>query len=136
MIRSIPAWALAVLVALATGACGGQNLTAPTTPAPAPQTEVFTGSLNINGAITHPFTSQAGGTITATLTTVDPDGTIGMSLGTWNGVACQITIANDLAVVNTTVTGTASSVGNFCVRLYDVGKVTSTTSYQVSVVHP
>ena len=134
---SLAAFALVLAAALATSSCGGDDpFQPPTGPTPVPQTEVLSGALNVNGARTHPFVTQAGGTVTATLTTIDPDVRVGLSLGTWNGLACQIIIANDSAVKNITVTGTASSVGNFCVRIYDVGNFTTSTSYEVSVLHP
>src|SRR5262249_51445564 len=113
MVRSIRGWALASAMVSA-AACGGQNVAPPTTPPPpppAPQTQVFTGTLNINGAAPHPFTSQAGGSVTATLTAVDPNVTIGLSLGTWNGASCHIIIANDAAVVSNSVIGTVASAG-------------------------
>ena len=59
-----------------------------------------------------------------------------MSLGTWNGIACQIVIANDKASSGTVVTGTASAIGNLCVRIYDIGEVSGTASYSISVFHP
>ena len=129
---------LAALTSLlvAMSACGGAQLTAPTTPTPPPQTEIFSGTLSRNGAATHAFSSQAGGTVTATMTSLSPSVVVGLSLGTWNGIACQIVIANDNAVVGTTTTGTASAVGNLCVRIYDTGQFTSATSYEVSVLHP
>lgn len=137
MSRSIQRGALAMFVALLAGACGGaDNLIAPTTPAPVPISELFSGTLTRNAAITHPFATQAGGTVTATLTSVSPNAVIGISLGTWNGIACQIVIANDSAVQSSTVTGTASAVGNLCLRVYDVGQFTEATSYEVSVFHP
>ena len=75
--------------------------------------------------------------MTSTLTVVTPDTTVlGMALGTWNGISCQVILAADKAALNTTVTGTVSSVGNLCVRLYDVGSLTESTSYEVQVVHP
>src|SRR5207245_2206570 len=103
---SCPSWfvsAVALVAVLAMAACGGSNVAPPTGATPIPQTEVFSGLINTNGGFTHPFTSQAGGTVTATLTSVSPGVVVGVSLGTWNGVACQIVIANDNAVVNTVV---------------------------------
>ena len=78
------------------------------------------------------------GTVTSTLTVVTPDTTVlGMALGTWNGISCQLIIAADKAAVNTSVIGNVSSVGNLCVRLYDAGgTLTEPTSYEVQVVHP
>ena len=122
------------------GACDNSTPT-PTSPTPAPPaavTETFAGELNRNGAATHTFLAQASGTVTATLDTLAPENTpaIGLSLGTWNGSACQIVIANDNAARGAIVVGAASSAGNLCVRVYDVGKVGDLASYQLTVVHP
>ena len=112
----------------------------PTPPAlPDPITEVFSGNITVNGAATHPFASTGTGTVTATLVTLSPESTttVGLSLGTWNGAACNIIIANDAAVRTTVVTGTVTTIGGqLCVRVYDVGQMTEATSYEVSVFHP
>ena len=59
----------------------------------------FTGTLNINGGASYPFTAQAAGLITATLTTLGADNTttssVGLSLGTWcvtHGPAAMMTV--------------------------------------------
>jgi hypothetical protein len=117
--------------------CGDDPVTTSTLPTPVTVTETFTGTLNINGAITHNFVTGSFGTVTSTLTVVTPDTTVlGMALGTWNGISCQLIITTDKAALNTTVTGSVTSVGNLCVRLYDVGSLTEPTSYEVTVVHP
>lgn len=118
--------------------CGDDDLpTTPTTPNTPSVTETFSGTLNINGAITHTFVSGTFGAVTSTLTVVTPDtAVLGMSLGTWNGISCNIILAADKSALNTTVTGLVSSVGNLCVRLYDVGSLTEPTSYEVRVDHP
>ena len=60
-----------------------------------------------------------------------------MSLGTWNGAACHIIVANDNATQGTQVVGQITTVGGeFCVRLYDTGNLAQTATYEVSVVHP
>ena len=121
-------------------ACGGEDA-APTTPTPSTPrtaTEVFAGQINRNGAITHPFLAASAGTVEATLDVVSPEdvGSIGVSLGTWNGSACQVIIANDNAVQGAKVVGAASIASNLCVRVYDVGRISSIASYQVTVVRP
>ena len=128
-----------MLVSL-TVACGNDPVATPTGPTTAPvgATETFAGTMNRNGADTHPFTTRPG-TVTATLTTLSPNSTaiVGLSLGTWNGVACQTVIANDRATQGIAVVGTASGAGNLCVRLYDAGgSLTEPASYEVLVVHP
>ncbi len=97
---------------LSTTACGNNNASTPTSPSPPPLptvTETFSGSINRNGAATHTFLAQASGTVTATLTTLAPEGTeaIGLSLGTWNGTACQLVIANTTAAQGATILGVA-----------------------------
>lgn len=130
--------AFVLIIMLIAAACGDNPFDIPTQPTPTNVTETFAGTLNPNGAATHSFTVQTAGTLTATLMTVSPDSTIaiGLSLGTWNGAVCQIVLANDRALQGTVITGTASSFGNLCVRVYDVGNITEPTSYEVQVVHP
>jgi len=131
---------LVLALAGVTAACGGDD--APTTPTaptgPSNVTVTFMGTVNRNGANTHPFTTD-GGTVTATISALSPDSTaiIGLILGTWNGSSCQTVIADDRATQTTSVIGTASGSGNLCVRLYDAtGELAGPTTYEVQVVHP
>jgi hypothetical protein len=139
MPRSTRSKLLVVAVALGFWACGSNTTTTPTTPTtPQTTTETFDGTLNPNGAKTFPFTVLAAGTVTATLTTVSPDATVavGLALGTWNGTACQIVLANDNAIQGAVVIGSASTAGNLCTRVYDVGNLTDVASFVVTVEHP
>jgi hypothetical protein len=100
-------------------------------------TDTFSGTLTVNGGVTHAFGVQTGGRVTITLTTLTPDDAIiGLSLGTWNGAACAIGIANDSAAKGAVVIGNVSGLGNLCVRVYDAGSLARSTSYEVEVVHP
>lgn len=124
-------------VLAAAAACGDDPPTAPEQPVQRPTvTEEFTGRLNVNGGATHSFTTGSG-QISVTITELVPDSAavIGVSLGTWNGSACQIVLANDNATQSGSVLGTASGPGSFCARVYDVGKLTAATEYKVTVVH-
>jgi hypothetical protein len=135
ILRRIPI----LIILVAVPACGDDPVTTPTEiTAPVTITETFTGTVDRNGATTHPFVTH-GGTITATIAMLSPDSAaiIGLSLGTWNGAACQTVIANDRATQGVTVVATASSTGNVCIRVYDAtGSFTQPTSYEVLVVHP
>jgi hypothetical protein len=119
-------------------ACGDENdaVTTPTPDRPT-TTETFTGTLTVNGAATHPFVATGSGQITLTLTTLSPDAAarIGVSLGTFNGTACQIVITNDNATQGATVIGVAGASGNFCARVQDVGRLTEPTDYTLTIVH-
>ena len=134
--------ALAVLGLLAVSGCGGSSTdttstlpTTPTTTTTPTVTQTFTGNLNTNGAATMPFTAQTG-TVTATLMTLgDPTVTVGLALGTWSGSSCAIAIANDNALVGATVTGSVSGTANVCARIYDVGFVTATIPFSITITH-
>jgi hypothetical protein len=129
--------ALPLIFAVAVAACGSEEDT-PTSPTPIVPTvsERFEDTIGTNHARTHTFISGSG-VITATLTSVAPigDTILGVSLGTWNGAACQLVVTNDAIRQGQTVTGQASTPGNFCVRVYDVGQITQPTTYVVEVIH-
>ena len=141
MRRSIPRYLiLPALFALTSAACG-DNLTTTTptdTTTTTPVTDTFPGSINPNGGATHTFAAARSGSVTATLSALTPDSTVtvGLSLGTWNGESCQTVIARDSTVVGNSIVGTGSASGSFCIRVYDVGKLTASTSYDVQVIHP
>ena len=144
MRRLRPAILLLAVMAAAAGCNDNNNVTTPTTTTTttttATTTETFSGTLNMNGAVTYPFTAGTAGTITATLTTVSPDATvaIGLSLGSWTGSSCQISIANDAATQTAIVTGTVTASAALCARVYDTGKVTAAqpVSFTVTIAHP
>ncbi|MEZ5284460.1 MAG: hypothetical protein R2712_06560 [Vicinamibacterales bacterium] len=130
--------ALVLTASALAAACGSDSTTTPTTPTPDPITETFSGTLTVNGASTHTFSSSASGSVSATVNTIAPDTStmMGISLGIWNGTGCNIVVANDEAVQTTVVYGNATSAGQLCVRLYDVGRFSEPTSYEITVVHP
>jgi hypothetical protein len=130
-----------LLPVLAAG-CGESILDQLTQPTAAPVivTDTFTGTLTRNGATSHPFpiSASSGGDVTATLKAVAPDAAavVGLSLGTWNGTACQAVISNDRATAPVTLLGRATSTGTLCVRIFDVGTLTDAQAYEIEVVHP
>ena len=135
-----------VAAALAAAGCGDDAITNPDQTPPTQLTETYEDTLTVNGAITHPFVVQTAGTVTTTLTTLTPgeafrnpdEPWIGMSLGTWNGLVCTVgapTLANDKTAVGVTLTGSATATGNYCVRVYDVGKLKDPISFQLTITH-
>jgi hypothetical protein len=124
-------------VALAAAGCDSGN-PPPTTPTETPPTvtETFSGTLTVNGAVTYTFDVDAAGQVTARLSAVAPDGTIiGLALGLWSGLSCNVILANDQAQVGNTVVCHASGAGQLCVRIFDVGKITGPITFEVAVVH-
>jgi hypothetical protein len=144
---SIPSFfrrALLIILALAAVAgCGNSAATTPTTPTlPTILTETFSGSINRNAAYTHPFSVMDSGNVTvfliASTDNANPANNaipLGVSLGTWNGASCAIVVANDNVSPGTSITGTATAAGNLCVRVYDVGFIPSSASYELLVDH-
>jgi hypothetical protein len=132
------AWPLAVLFAVATSGCGDDPVEIPTTPTPPTISETFSGTLTINAAATHQFSSTTAGTVTVTLQAIgpNPETVMGLSLGTWNGNACAIVLANDRATIGVSIVGTVSTVGQLCARVYDIGEFVEPTDYEIVVVHP
>jgi hypothetical protein len=149
MLRRIARGTLLAALAALAGGCGGT--TTPTTPTVNPTTDTFTGTLAPANANTHTFFTFAGGSVTATLTAVGPDPTqtIGFSLGTFNATTsvCTVVLDNSAALQAFKFTATASTLGTFCVRVYDNGSVKTLSdagtisdgnpfTYTVTVVHP
>ena len=126
--------------AAAAAACSNNSTTTPTPTTPTTFTEVFSGTITVNGAASHAFIAQGSGTVSLALTALTPDAAnpIGIALGTWTGAACQVVIANDKAVQGSTVAGAVGSSGSLCARAYDVGNVVAGTpvSYEFTVTHP
>ena len=125
--------------ALVTAGCDNEveNATGPAPPNPT-TTDTFTGTINVNGAQTHTFPVIASGPVTLTLAEVLPDPAIavGLTLGTWNGTACASVIANDNAIQGNAVIGGVTGAGTLCARIHDVGKLTASLDYRLTVVHP
>ena len=136
MFRLISASAIILACTTAAG-CGDDPapITDPT-PTPVQVTENFTGSLTINGAATHLFTTGEAGQAVANLTSLSPDSAavISFTFGTWNGQYCQVILAKDDATTGANLIGNAS-VGSFCVRVSDVGRLTAPTDYSITVQH-
>ena len=125
-------------------ACGDDSANLPTGPTTLPTvlTETFTGTLTRNAAFTHPFSVTDSGDVSVFLITSadarDANNNsipIGVSLGTWNGAACAIVIANDNVAPGSSITGRATAAGNLCVRVYDVGFVPAASSYELLIDH-
>jgi hypothetical protein len=129
---------MAVLTLAGIACDSGENTpTTPTTPGPT-ITETFAGTVTQNGAATFTFNTSVSGIVTATLKSIAPVATaqIGLALGTWNGVTCAVVLTNDRITAGLAVTGQVNAAGSLCVRIYDVGQLTETSTFEVVVVHP
>ena len=120
----------------------GDTTTGPT-PTPTEVTETFTGTVNPASGATHSFVTLLGGAVTATLTAVGPDPAknVGFSLGTFNSTlnVCTAVFDNPAALPAFEFKANATTLGSYCVRVYDNGNITTDNvaySYTVTVKHP
>jgi hypothetical protein len=139
-VRNVVLAALMAAGVLVSGACSGLIDELPTTPDPVITTETFNGTLTMNGSQTHPVFTSATGQVVATLTSLGENAPtrVGFSMGTL-GVSgsCNIVLKNDNAAVNTTLTGTVSTLsGSLCVSIYDTGAMAGPLDYTFTVSHP
>jgi hypothetical protein len=137
MSRSFVVFVALLAVTIGSSAC--DNGPTPTLPTPGPTvTDTFTGTVNLNGSITHSFSTGSAGTVTATITTVAPSGAVlGFQLGTWNTVTCTAVLSNDLATANSVLSAITQSSASLCVKIHDPnGALTdNSVNYTVTVTH-
>lgn len=134
---------LLALAIPALGAAGCESTAEPTgtdtSQTPTTITETFLGTVAVNGAATFSFGVTASGTVTATYKSIAPTSgaTMGLALGIWNPStsSCSVVIANDNAILNSTVIGNASTAGTLCVRAYDVGRLSATQTVELTITH-
>jgi hypothetical protein len=127
------------MAALAIG-CSGDINNFPTTPDPVMVTETFSGTLTVNGAVTHNVFTGATGMVNATLTSLGENAPakVGISLGTLGSTAaCTVVLHNNNAAVSSALTGTVSTLaGSLCLSIYDVGALTGPVDYTLTITHP
>ena len=77
--------------------------------------------LSLNGSVVHPFIASAAGSVTATITAVDPSTSpsFGFGMGTWDGSVCTVIMLNNLATTSAALAGTVVAPSSLCVRLFD-----------------
>jgi hypothetical protein len=123
-------------LAFAGAACDDESGT-PIDPSPTPVAinETFSGTLTVNGAVTFPFTSEAAGAITATLSAVTDGAAVGMSIGTSTGTTCTTVLSDDNAGLGSVIFGAVQAAGRLCARIYDVGKLAGPVTFTINVEH-
>ena len=135
--------AVAAVLALSCTACSGDAKEIPTAPtiSPASISESFSGSLTVLNQNSHNFFVSSAGQLAITLTEVGPpsDVAIGLGLGVPSGFSCALTLGTGTQVTvqastSAHIKGTAIS-GTFCVTVYDVGNLTDTVDYTITVAH-
>ena len=123
---------LALLAGVAT-ACGGDSAstTAPSTAA----TDTFASRLAVGGAATHAFTISTSSTLTVTLDTISPVVVVGVGFGAADASSgsCTLTASVETAGGAADQLTNAVQAGSYCVKIYDIGNLTQTATFSISI---
>ena len=126
-----------LLVPIAAAAIGCGTETVPT--APTLETSfTYTTSVTPNGAVARTFSTYETGSITATLTSVTPAVTLGLGIGIprSDGGGCLLTTSAEVTSSSTPqLVLRADSASTYCLKVYDVGRVTERAEFSVTVTH-
>ena len=102
-------------------------------------TETFSGTLAQRGSSFYTFTVVQTGTVSVTLTSVGSSSTlvVGLGLGTPSGTnACTVTSSSPTASAGTTAQiAVTESPGTYCVQISDVGNLSATSTFSITIVH-
>jgi hypothetical protein len=126
--------------ALLAGACNLFNQSSDsssTSPSTTPKTETFSGTLAAQGASPFSFTTAQTGTVSVTLVSVGASSVaVGLGIGTPNGNACALTTSTPSATAGAAPQlSVTENAGTYCVQVYDVGNITTVTTFTITVVH-
>jgi hypothetical protein len=127
---------LAVLMNSAACTNPFSSSSAPSTATPA--TDTFNGSLAQNGSIIFTFTVTTAGSVGVTLASVSPSTTnpLGLGVGPSSNGTCLVTNSTSAAVAGSTAQLTATeNPGTYCVKVFDPGYLTTTSTVTVTVAH-
>jgi hypothetical protein len=140
---TLPAIAVLVLVGLLTAACGNDdNATAPSEPV-GPQTEVFSGTLPVQGSSFYSFTVTTSGQVSITLASLvatQPgpalNAVLDLGVGTPLGTDCSVTNGVPAAPGLTAQLVNTLTPAIYCTRLSDPGNLAAPVNFTVRIVHP
>ena len=132
---------------LACAACGGSSNPSAATTEPTvivgPQAVLFEGTLDPGGFAFYSYTVQQTGNTSVMLASVStstaPSATssvvLGMAFGTPLGTDCSTTHPLTASAALTSPMVTSQAPGTYCVRVFDVGNLTSKVNFAVRIVH-
>ena len=129
-----------LLVSLLCAGCGGTA--SPTTPTPSaatsPTTQVFASVVTAGGTATRFFAASQHGTVTITLESLGQPVAVGLGLGLalLNAGGCYLSTSVDTAAGSGAQIVTSVDEGNYCVKIYDVGNLTSPAAFSITIVAP
>jgi len=134
--------ALLVAASLSAGCNNNPTTTSPSNFVVGPTTEVFTGSVDVNGSAFYSFTVVTSGTTSVMLASITtgtpgPAADIGMSLGIGvpAGTGCPVTTSVMVGPALTSQIASALTPGIYCVNIADVGNLRAQVNFAIRIVH-
>lgn len=125
---------------LLTPACSN-NPTTPTTPT-GPSTEIFAGTLPVQGSGFFSFTVGTAGQVSitlASLTATKPgpalSSVMGLGVGSPLGTDCSMTNSVAAAPALTAQLVNSLTPAIYCTRIYDLGNLTAPVNFTIRIVH-
>jgi len=126
MTRSTAAAALMVVLGGLSLACQGADRT----------TESFTGTLDPKASTDAAVILEVDGEVDTTLASITPEVAVGLGFGTpTSDGACTLLASNPGATVGTVVSADAGP-GSYCILVYDVGNLSGSATFTLTVAHP
>lgn len=138
--------AVALVAALGTATAGCSSTASPssttTTTIVSTLAETFTGRVDQQGSGFYSFNVATTGDVSVTLaslTTGTPGpavGTVmGIGIGVPSGTDCAVTDSLNVAPALTVQLNVSKTPGTYCVRIFDIGNLTSSVNFGVRIVH-
>jgi hypothetical protein len=130
-----------VLAAAGLTSAGCDDATTATSPTvTSPVTELFSGQFMPGGTAARSFTAASAGTVSITLAQLgpQPDLTVGLGIGIpqSNGSGCLMTQVTEAGAATSPHLTVPVDAGAYCVRLHDLGTLTSQVAFTVTIVRP
>jgi hypothetical protein len=104
-----------------------------------PGTDTFSSILTQQGSATRAVTASQAGTLSATMTSATPPNLlVGLGLGIPRADAggCYLSTASNILTSAAAQVATAVDAGQYCVKVYDLGTLTTNVSFTVAANHP
>lgn len=136
--KQFGAFAFAVALAAMAAACADPAAPGAPTAVTPTITDTFTGTLTIGGTNIHAFTVNQIGGLKVTLVSEDTAVAVLLSVGTPSAATGQcvpLGSATTAAGAAAQLSGTATTTGQFCVSIADIGNLTGPVVYTINVLH-
>lgn len=133
--------ALALLAAVLSSGCG-DNSTSTTEPTPvrtSPVSESFQSNLTPQGSVWRLVNAIQTGTLTATLSATDqPSSVVGMGIGMRNATSTACLLTKEVITTAGSAPQLSATVdmGNYCVKLYDMGSLKTPMTFTITLSYP